>query len=115
MNYFGEFSYALQLKDPYQTAVTQAQESNDQASIDRWFENGTFDEMLAEYTILHGALQIAASELAGQRLQKQSGEQEFHDGIRKWVKVHDQRMLKRRKAAATSRPATPWPKPRKPL
>ena len=99
-------------RSAYATAVARAREENDQARIDRWMEDGTFDEMTAEYTILHGALQIVASELVEQRLQKQSGEQELHDGIREWMKARDKRMLRRRQTAATSRPATP--KPRKP-
>jgi hypothetical protein len=105
---------ALQLEGAYETAVARARERNDQASIDRWTEDGTFDEMMAEHTILCGALQIVASELVGQTLQKQSGEREFHDGIREWVKVHDERMLKRRQTTTTSRPGTRKPKARKP-
>jgi hypothetical protein len=49
-----------------------------QATIDRWWEDGTFDAMIAEYTILRGSLQTIASELIGQSTQKSAGKNELH-------------------------------------
>jgi hypothetical protein len=68
----------------------------------------------AEHTIHRGALQAIASELIGQNTQKRSGESEFHDGIRHWIRVRDERIQKDREAAKAARPAPPKREPRKP-
>ena len=53
----------------------------DEASIERWRENGELDQLEAEDSIKAGALQIIASQLVGQRPQKQAGVREMREGI----------------------------------
>jgi hypothetical protein len=38
------------------------------------------------------ALQAIASELIGQNIQKRSGEREFHEGLRDWIRIRDERI-----------------------
>jgi hypothetical protein len=54
-----------------------------QESIDRWDEDGTFDEMYAMGTIQRGALQVIASKLLDQAMQVSAGKSEMHEGIRR--------------------------------
>lgn len=64
----------LRLEDAREALYADAGKGKyDQASIDRWLEDGTIDQMLAEGAIFRGALQAIASELIGQTLQKRSG------------------------------------------
>ncbi len=86
----------------------------DQASIDRWWEDGIFEKMMAEHTIVQGALRIIASELVGQDLQKSHGKNEFHQGIQHWIRTREERIQKHREAAKAARPAPAKRKPRKP-
>jgi hypothetical protein len=105
----------LQLEDEMEKVLARGREGTlDQVTIDRWWKDGTFDRMMAEHTIHRGALQAIASELIGQNTQKRSGETEFHDGIRHWIRVRDERIQKDREAAKAARPAPPKRKPRKP-
>ncbi|BBB94712.1 hypothetical protein [Bradyrhizobium elkanii] len=82
-----------------------------QADIDRWSEDGTFDRMEAEHTILRGALQVVASELLEQGTQKTAGKRELRNGVRQL-----QRVLVRKEAreAERARRASSKLKARKP-
>jgi hypothetical protein len=96
----------LELEDEHRTCLDRAYAGTmDQATIDRWWRDGTFDRMLAEHTIYRGALQAIASELTGQNTQKRRGESEFHEGIRDWVRVREERIRKDREEAMANRPA----------
>jgi hypothetical protein len=53
----------------------------DEASIDRWHEDGTFEQLDAEDNIKGGVLQIIASQLVGQKTQECAGESEMRNGI----------------------------------
>jgi hypothetical protein len=75
---------------------------------------GTFDRMMAEHTMYRGALQAIASELIGQNTQKRSGESEFHEGLRQWMKIREERIQKEREAAKASPPTARKRKLRKP-
>jgi hypothetical protein len=89
-----------------------------QATIDRWWEDGTFDAMIAEHTILRGSLQTIASELIGQSTQKSAGKNELHDGIMSWIRNRDERRRKREQAHKAERGAQKSKKPktsRKPI
>jgi hypothetical protein len=55
----------------------------DEATIDRWQEDGTISRMYAERIIKDGVLQMVASQLVGQMLQERAGETELRDGINK--------------------------------
>jgi hypothetical protein len=57
----------------------------DEASIDRWHEDGTIDRKYAENDIKAGVLQIIASQLVGQALQERASESEMNDGINKAI------------------------------
>jgi hypothetical protein len=92
----------LQLEDVLDRA---RKGKTDQATIDRWWKDGTFDRMLAEHTIYRGVLQAVASELIDQNKQKRSGESEFHEGIRDWMRVREERIRKDREEAMANRPA----------
>jgi hypothetical protein len=69
-----------------------------QADLDRWRDDGTFDRMIDEHTILRGALQAIASELIGQSTQKIAGERELRDGIRSWIRNREARAQKLKQA-----------------
>jgi hypothetical protein len=86
----------------------------DEASITRWQEDGTIDKLYAEEAIQAGLLQIIASKLVHQDLQRRAGETELRDGIRNWIEVRERRMLKAREAAKAARPLPAKRKPRKP-
>jgi hypothetical protein len=70
--------------------------------------------MMAEHTILQGALRITASELIGQGLQKSHGKNEFHERIFHWIRIRDERRQRAMEAAKAARPVSPKRKPRKP-
>jgi hypothetical protein len=53
----------------------------DEASVKRWHEDGTFDELEARDSIKAGVLQIIASELVGQPTQACAGQSEMYDGV----------------------------------
>lgn len=53
----------------------------DEATKQRWQDDGTFDREDADWEIIHGAMQIAASELLGQKPQEASGKREMVEGI----------------------------------
>ena len=89
-----------------------------QATIDRWWEDGTLDSMMTEHTILRGALQTIASELIGQSTQRSAGNNELHDGIMSWIRNRDERKRKREQAHKAERGAQKSKKPktsRKPI
>jgi hypothetical protein len=105
----------LQLEDEMEKVLARRREGTlDQVTTDRWWKDGTFDRMMAEHTIYRGALQAIASELIGQNTQKRSGESEFHDGIRQWIRIRDERIQKDREAAKAGRPTSAKRKLRKP-
>jgi hypothetical protein len=105
----------LRVEDEEETFLARAREGKiNQTSIDLWREDGTFDRMSAENTMYRGALQAIASELIGQATQKRSGESEFHDGLREWMKIREERIRKDREAARASRPSPRKMKLRKP-
>jgi len=53
----------------------------DEASIERWHEDGTFDQLEAEDSIKGGVLQIIASQFVGQKTQECAGGSEMRNGI----------------------------------
>jgi hypothetical protein len=63
----------------------------DEASIERWYEDGTFDRQEAEDSIKAGVLQIIASQLVRQTLQEHAGESEMRDGINKAFEARHRR------------------------
>lgn len=74
-----------------------------QADIDRWREDGNVGRMLAEHTILRGALQTIASDLVYQPTQKCAGERELDSGIRDWIRNREEQRRKEQEAAKISR------------
>jgi hypothetical protein len=105
----------LLLEDEMETFLARGREgTTEQATIDRWWKDGTFDRMMAEHTMYRGALQAIASELIGQNTQKRSGESEFHEGLRQWMKIREERIQKEREAAKASPPTARKRKLRKP-
>jgi hypothetical protein len=105
----------LLLEDEKEIWLARARDGTiDQASIDRWWEDGTFEKMMAEHAINQGALRITASELVGQDLQKSHGKNEFHQGMVHWIRARDERRQRAMEAAKTARPAPAKRKPRKP-
>ena len=105
----------LLLDDGVETWLSRLRDGTiDQASIDRWWEDGTFEKMMAEHTISQGALRTIAAELVGQDLQKSHGKNEFHEGIFHWIRVRDERRQRAMEAAKAARPAPAKRKPRKP-
>jgi len=85
----------------------------DEATYDRWWDDGTFEVSMAERRMYRGALQMIASELIGQSTQQRAGESEFHEGLFALEKARE----KRQKAfQARSRAAkAPVQKTRKPI
>ena len=63
----------------------------DQASIERWESDGTFEELYAEDLIRCGALQFLASEFLGQMTQRSAGDNEMHEGIRELNKMREEK------------------------
>ncbi len=53
----------------------------DDASIERWHEDGSFGQLEAEDSIKAGVLQIIASQFVGQKPQERAGESEMRNGI----------------------------------
>jgi hypothetical protein len=53
----------------------------DEASIERWHEDGTFEQLDAEDSIKGGVLQIIASQFVGQKTQECAGQSEMCNGI----------------------------------
>jgi hypothetical protein len=53
----------------------------DEASIERWHEDGTFDQLDAEDSIKGGVLQAIASQFVGQKTQECAGTSEMRNGI----------------------------------
>ena len=105
----------LQVEDEMETFLARGREgTTDQATIDGWWKDGTFDRMMAEHTIYRGALQAIASELIGQNTQQRRGENEFHGGLRRWIEIREERIRKDREAARVNRPAPRKRKLRKP-
>jgi hypothetical protein len=107
----------LLIEDEMETFLARAREGKlDQATVDRWRDDGTFDKMMAQNSMYRGALQSIASELIGQNTQKRSGENEFYEGLRQWMKIREERIRKEREAARASRPtARKRKKPNKPV
>ena len=112
---FDVISTDLRLGDEMETILAKGQRGEiDEARTDRWWQSGRFDQMSAEHTIYKGALQAIASELVGQELQKQHGENELHRGMAYWMRVREERTRKDQEAAKATRPAPVKRKPRKP-
>jgi hypothetical protein len=55
----------------------------DEASMGRWREDGTLDQLDAEDNIKTGVLQSIASQLVGQKSQECAGQSEMYEGINK--------------------------------
>jgi hypothetical protein len=60
-----------------------------EADMDRWYQDGTMDELYAERTIKAGMLQLVASQFVGQTLQERVGESEMSDGINKFIAARE--------------------------
>ena len=104
--HFPQVSNYLEIEDKHQKIIERRHAGDiDQASIDRWWKDGTFEKMIAEHTIMCGAFQAVASQLIGQRTQENAGERELHDGIRDWIRVRDARIQKDRPATLARRSA----------
>jgi hypothetical protein len=73
----------------------------DQTTFDRWMQDGTFDKMDAEHTIYRGVLQIVASQLIGQSVQKSAGDSELHDGLHAYERARQERLGGRREPTQT--------------
>ena len=81
--HFPEISNFLMIQNEHQKHIDRARAGElDQASVDRWWKDGTFEQMMAEHKIMCGALQAVASQLIAQETQNISGERELHDGIK---------------------------------
>ncbi|NOJ40801.1 hypothetical protein [Bradyrhizobium australiense] len=108
---------ALQLTDEMQDCLDRGRAGTlDQAHIDRWWKDGTFDKMMAEHTMYKGVLQIVASGLIGQNTQQRAGESEFHDGLRRFERIREEQLRRFTENRSTSRPTPKRRKlrPRKP-
>lgn len=57
-------------------------------------EDGTFDRLRAEDSVIRGALQMVASEMVGQSSQAAAGENEFHDGLRELRRIREEQAKK---------------------
>jgi hypothetical protein len=107
-SHWPEISNYLQIEDEHHRHMERAQKGElDKATFDLWREDGTFERMMAENTIMRGAFQTVASQLIGQRTQQTAGEQELHDGLRHWLRIRDERREKERLAALRARVAAP--------
>ena len=67
----------------------------DEASVQRWLEDGTFDRESARDDIVRASLQIAASRLVGQKTQERTAEGALVDGIRRREETLDKTRRKR--------------------
>ncbi|MCK1661275.1 hypothetical protein [Bradyrhizobium sp. 151] len=104
----------LRIEDEAAKWLRKSQEGAlDQASVDRWHDDGTFERMAAEHTMFCGALQLIASEMIGQSTQKAAGSREFHDGLREYQRVHEAKLEKRRQEERATRPSAKRPKVKK--
>lgn len=104
----------LRIEDEASKWFRKAQEGAlDQASVDRWRDDGTFYRMAAEHSMFCGALQVIASELIGQTTQKAAGSREFHDGLREYQRVRETELEKRRQEERVARPSSKRPKVKK--
>ncbi len=75
----------------FESGIAELQGRRSQAEIDAMEERGLFDRMDAEYEICRGALQIVASDLLGQRIQKIAGQKELYEGIRNLQAARERR------------------------
>jgi hypothetical protein len=75
----------------------------DQATFDRWSNDGTFDRMDTKHIMYRGALQIVASTLIGQTTQERAGDSEFHDGLRAYERAREEQVLRRQEEARAAR------------
>lgn len=75
-----------------------------QEHIDRWWNDGTFDRMMAEHTMYRGVLQIVASRMIGQNTQERAGDSEFFEGLRRLEKTREEQRQKRLEEQRASRP-----------
>jgi hypothetical protein len=62
----------------------------DEASIGRWREDGTLDQLEAEDSTKAGVLQSIASQLVGQKSQECAGQSEMYEGINKIFKARQE-------------------------
>ncbi|WP_128925756.1 hypothetical protein [Bradyrhizobium guangxiense] len=101
----------LHLDDERQEILERCRAGNlSQADIDRWRNDGTLDEMSAEYITFCGALQVIASRMIGQKTQESAGDSEFHRGLRELEEVREGR---RRRALQEMRASRAAPARRK--
>jgi hypothetical protein len=99
-------SNVLMLEDEMETTLERGRGGTlGQVHIDRWLEDGTFDEMSAEHTLYRGVLQIIASRLIGQNTQERAGDSEFHEGLRRLEDIREKRRRKFLEQQRASRPA----------
>lgn len=86
-----------------------------QEVIDSWWEDGTFQRMMAKHQMYCGTLQIVASRLIGQNIQERAGDREFFDGLmqledlrdaqrKKWREEQRAARAPRRKVATKKKP-----------
>ncbi|SRR5712691_7008672 len=89
---YGEWpSQVLEQILRFESGIAELQESRSREEIDAMEERGLFDRMQAEYEICRGALQIVASDLLGQRIQKIAGQKELYEGVRNLQAARERR------------------------
>jgi hypothetical protein len=95
---------ALQLEDEIQLERGRAG-TMEKDDIDRWSEDGTFDEMSAKHSLYRGVLQIIASALLEQTTQKAAGSREFHEALRDLEDIREKRRKRFLEEQRANRPA----------
>jgi hypothetical protein len=114
---FDEIANDLRLENEKEKFLERERSGTlDKASIERWRDDGTFDQMGVEHTIFRGTLQIIASRLIGQATQESAGDSEFHDGLRGMERIRDERLerIRAEKRATSSARKKRKLHPRKP-
>jgi hypothetical protein len=103
---------SLRLESEAETIIARARAGDrfSQSDVDRWLEDGTFEKMWAEHTVLCGSLQIIASDLIGQTTQKTAGQREFRDGLREVERVRADRRQKAHEGQRAGQSASGPPK-----
>jgi hypothetical protein len=94
----------LKIEDKIERERLRLKEGSiNQATYDRWWENGEFDLSRAEMRMYQGALQAIASQLIGQKLQQTSGEREFYEGVSDLAKAREELRNSARKEIARAK------------
>jgi len=65
--------------------------------------DGTIDRLMAEESVIRGALQMVASDFVDQSAQAAAGEQEFYDGLRELRRIREEQVKKVRGPADVGR------------